>query len=104
VKQPSARRALLGAFLTLSAGACHQVKPLGTDEMRVSGTIEKTEVGVDCWRLVGRDSVSYELQKAQVPPNLLIHGKIVTLVVKPRPDLMSACQVGQIVDVVTVEY
>jgi hypothetical protein len=34
---------------------------------------------------------------------LLVDGKRSTLVLRPRTDLMSTCQVGQIVDVVRVE-
>jgi len=79
------------------------VKPLGTDEIRVSGTIELTPVGANCWRLAGKDGKNYELRADQTPTGLLTNGKTVTVVLKLRSDLMSACQVGQIADVVRVE-
>jgi len=94
---------ILWLVLLPSVGACQQVKPLSSDEIRVSGTVEHTEVGVDCWRLAGSDGKGYELRKDQVPFGLLVDGRKVTLVVKPRVDLMSSCQVGQIVDVVRIE-
>ena len=46
---------------------------------------------------------NYELRGDQAPAGLLTNGKAVTLVLKLRSDLMSACQVGQIADVVRVE-
>jgi hypothetical protein len=84
-------------------GACQQVKPLAADEIRVTGTVKLSAVGVNCWQLVGKDSKSYELRVGQAPEDLLEDGKSVTLVLKPRIDLMSTCQVGQIVDVVRAE-
>jgi hypothetical protein len=79
------------------------VKPLSSDEIRVSGTIELTPVGVNCWRLTSKDGKNYELRADQAPSGLLTSGRAVTLVLKLRSDLMSACQVGQIADVVRVE-
>ncbi len=80
-----------------------QVAELQADEIRVTGMVEKVEVGVNCWRLAAEDGVSYELRIDQAPAALLEHGRKVTVVLKPRTDLMSACQVGKIVDVVRVE-
>ena len=94
---------LAGLLLLPAVGACQHVKPLSGDEMRVTGTVELTQVGVGCWRLAGTDDKNYELRKDQVPSGLLVEGRKVTLVVKPRTDLMSSCQVGQIVDVVRSE-
>jgi hypothetical protein len=94
---------VIGVLLLPSFGACQRVKPLGTDEIRVSGTIELTPVGVNCWRLTGKDGKNYELRADQAPTGLLTNGKPVTLVLRLRSDLMSACQVGQIADVVRVE-
>jgi hypothetical protein len=45
--------AMFGVLLLPSIGACQRVKPIGSDEIRVSGTIELTPVGVNCWRLTG---------------------------------------------------
>ena len=95
--------AMFGVLLLPSIGACQRVKPLGSDEIRVSGTIELTPVGVNCWRLTDKDGNNYELRADQAPTGLLTNGKAVTLVLKLRSDLMSACQVGQIADVVRVE-
>lgn len=95
--------AMFGVLLLPSLGACQRVKPLDSDEIRVSGTIELTPVGVNCWRLTGKDGKNYELRADQAPAGLLTNGKSVTLVLKLRSDLMSACQVGQIADVMRVE-
>ncbi len=95
--------AMIGVLLLPHIGACQRVKPLGSDEIRVSGTIELTPVGVNCWRLTGKDGKNYELRADQTPSGLLTNGRAVTLVLKLRSDLMSACQVGQIADVVRVE-
>ena len=76
---------------------------LQADEIRATGTVEKTEVGVNCWRLAAEDGASYELRTDQAPAALLEHGRKVTVVLKPRTDLMSSCQVGKLVDVVRIE-
>ena len=80
-----------------------QVAQLQADEIRATGTVEKTEVGANCWRLAAEDGASYELRTDQAPAALLEHGRKVTVVLKPRTDLMSACQVGKLVDVVRIE-
>ena len=79
------------------------MKPLAADEIRVTGTVKLSVVGVNCWQFVGKDSKTYELRLGQAPKDVLVDGKTVTLVLKPRIDLMSVCQVGQIVDVVRAE-
>jgi hypothetical protein len=93
----------IGLLLACQSGAQSQVAQLQTDEIRATGMVEKSEVGVNCWRLAGEDGVSYELRVDQAPAELLQHGRKVTVVLKPRTDLMSTCQVGKIVDVVRVE-
>ena len=92
--------ALLGAC---QSGGQTQVAQLQADEIRATGMVEKTEVGVNCWRLAAEDGASYELRTDQAPAELLQHGRKVTVVLKPRTDLMSACQVGKLVDVIRVE-
>lgn len=106
----TARAAWLG-LLTLIGAACPaggqtgdpSVQALMQDEFRVEGTVRKAEVGVNCWRLEGKDGASYELRPEQAPAELFADEKAVTLVLKKRADLVSSCQVGQIVDVVRVE-
>lgn len=71
---------------------------LGPQE--VTGVVRKAEVGVNCWQMIAADSTHYELRAGQVPDSLLVDGRQVTLRIKPRPDLVSTCMVGQIVDVV----
>ncbi|MEO8633686.1 MAG: hypothetical protein ABI587_00275 [Gemmatimonadales bacterium] len=90
-------------LVACQSGAQSQVAQLQADEIRATGTVEKVEVGVNCWRLAAEDGVSYELRTDQAPADLLENGRKVTVVLKPRTDLMSACQVGKLVDVVRVE-
>lgn len=90
-------------LLACQSGGQGQVAQLQADEIRVTGMVEKVEVGVNCWRLAAEDGASYELRTDQAPAALLEHGRKVTVVLKPRTDLMSACQVGKLVDVVRVE-
>lgn len=66
----------------------------------VTGLVRRVEVSGGCWQLVGNDSTTYELRTEQAPAELLVDQKQVTVTVKPRPDLMSTCMVGKIVDVV----
>jgi len=80
-----------------------RMQALAEDEFRVDGTVRKAEVGANCWRLEARDGSSYELRPEQAPSELFTDGKVVTLVLRKRVDLMSTCMVGQIVDVVRVE-
>lgn len=68
--------------------------------MMVSGMVKRVEVSGGCWQFVASDSTHYELRAEQAPADLLVDGKQASLNLKPRPDLMSNCMVGQIVDVV----
>lgn len=68
--------------------------------MVVSGVVKRVEVSGGCWQLVGNDSTNYELRPDQAPAELLVDQKAVTVTLKMRPDLMSNCMVGKIVDVV----
>lgn len=68
--------------------------------MQVTGVVKRVEVAAGCWQLVGNDSTTYELRPDQAPAELLVDQKQVTVRLKPRPDLLSTCMVGKIVDVV----
>jgi hypothetical protein len=69
----------------------------------VSGVVRRVEVSGGCWQLVADDSTRYELRAGQAPADLLVDQKRVRATLKQRPDLMSSCMVGQIVDVVRVD-
>ena len=90
-------------MVACQSGGQNQVAQVQADEIRATGMVEKAEVGVNCWRLAAEDGASYELRVDQAPADLLVQGRKVTVVLKPRADLMSACQVGKLVDVVRVE-
>lgn len=79
------------------------VQALAADEFRVSGTVSKSQVGMNCWRFTGEDGKGYELRPDQAPAEVLVDGHAATLILKKRADLMSSCMVGEIVDVVRVE-
>jgi hypothetical protein len=66
----------------------------------VSGTVQRIAVSGGCWQLLGNDSTRYELRAGQAPEEILVDRKQVTVTIRQRPDLMSNCMVGQIVDVV----
>jgi hypothetical protein len=86
-----------------SQGTAGAARQLEADELRVTGTVHKAEVGANCWLLEGTDSARYELRPDQAPAALLTEGKAVTVVLRPRSDLMSVCMVGRLADVVSVE-
>ena len=93
---------LLSLGLILSLG-CHKMGALQSDEIRVTGTVQRIGVEGGCWVLEASDGTRYELRPAQAPPEVLRDGARAVLVLKKRIDLMSICQVGQIVDVQRVE-
>jgi hypothetical protein len=68
--------------------------------LTVTGVVKRVEVSGGCWQLVGNDSTTYELRADQAPADMLVDQKPVTVKVKQRPDLMSNCMVGKIVDVI----
>lgn len=77
--------------------------PSTNTDMRVTGTIHSVNVEGGCWRFDAENGAHYEILKSSAPSGLLVDGKQVTLTVKPRPDVMSTCMVGPIVEVVRVE-
>ncbi len=75
---------------------------LQADEVQVTGTVQKTPVGINCWRFEAEDGTGYELRPDQAPTDVLVDGRRVALVLRKRTDLASSCMVGQLVDVVRV--
>lgn len=104
------RGGLQGALVAMALTvlpACAQkggaVPALAADEIRVTGTVQKTPVGVNCWRFDDGAGKGYELRQGQAPAEALVDGKRLTLVLRRRADLVSNCMVGEIVDVVRIE-
>ena len=93
---------LLPLGLALTPG-CHKMSALRSDEIQVTGTVRQTGIEGGCWFLEADDSTRYELRPKQAPDSLLVDGARAVVVLKKRIDLMSTCQVGQIVDVVRVD-
>jgi hypothetical protein len=81
-----------------------QLPPGDSAAVVVTGIVRKAEVGVGCWQLIGNDSTHYELRAGQAPESILVDQRQVTVSIKHRTDLMSTCQVGKIVDVVSVVH
>lgn len=74
--------------------------PVSADTtFRATGTVHRVNVEGGCWRFDLEDGRHFEL-RADADPSILVDGRKVTLTLRPRPDLMSACQVGPIVEVV----
>lgn len=71
--------------------------------MRLTGTVRAVGIEGGCWQFEADDGRKFELTRTGAPEGLLQDGKKATLVLRPRPDLMSACMIGPIVEVVTVE-
>ncbi len=70
---------------------------------RATGTVRSVNVEGGCWRFEANDGKHYELSRGSAPAGLLADGKQAILILRPRPDLMSTCMVGPIVEVVRVE-
>ncbi len=96
-------RALAGVIVLTGCGHTGRPDAAGggasAGTVQVRGTVHKAEVGVNCWQFVVDDSTRYELRVDQAPADLLVDQKQATLTLKPRPDLMSTCMVGQGADV-----
>jgi hypothetical protein len=78
-------------------------QPGDTSDMRLTGTVRAVGVEGGCWQFEADDGRKFELARSFAPSALLQDGKKATLVLKARPDLMSTCMVGPIVEVVKVE-
>ena len=71
--------------------------------IRASGTVRAVNIEGGCWRFDTQDGRHFELEKGSAPEGLLVDGKLATLTLRPRPDLMSTCMIGPIAEVVKVE-
>ncbi|MEP7327058.1 MAG: hypothetical protein ABI836_13995 [Gemmatimonadota bacterium] len=71
--------------------------------MRLTGTVRAVGIEGGCWRFDADDGRSFEIARAGAPAGLLQDGRKATLEVRARPDLMSTCMIGPIVEVVKVE-
>ena len=71
--------------------------------IRTPGTVRAVNLEGGCWRFDAQDGKHYEIERGSAPAGLLQDGKQATLTLKPRPDLMSTCMIGPIVEVVKVE-
>lgn len=95
-----------GWVLLAALGACApsggRMAELQADEVQAAGTVQKTSVGINCWRFEAEDGTGYELRPDQAPAEVLVDGRRVVLVLRKRADLASSCMVGQLVDVVRV--
>ncbi|HWA16768.1 MAG TPA: hypothetical protein VG817_10050 [Gemmatimonadales bacterium] len=101
------RMGVLSGLIALSGCSANPPDPATASQQAgdsggivVNGVVRRVEVSGGCWQLVAGDSTRYELRAGQAPADLLVDQKHVTVTVKPRPDLMSTCMVGKIVDVV----
>ncbi len=101
-------------FLALVATGCRQQEaattpaspdselgtPMSGDTtFRATGTIHRVNVEGGCWRFDLEGGGHFEL-RAGADPSILVDGRQATLTLRPRPDLMSACQIGPIAEVV----
>ena len=71
--------------------------------IRAAGTMRAVNVEGGCWRFDLQDGRHFEIVKSTAPEGLLGDGKQATLILRPRPDLMSTCMIGPIAEVVRVE-
>ena len=86
-----------------SAAPAGQEPMTDSTTIRASGTVHAVNVEGGCWRFDTQDGRHFEIVKAGAPTGLLVDGKQATLVLRPRPDLMSTCMIGPIAEVVRVE-
>jgi hypothetical protein len=70
---------------------------------RVSGSVRRVNLEGGCWGFDAEDGRCFELSRAGAPGGLLVDGKRATLTLRIRPDLMSLCMIGPIVEVVGAE-
>ncbi len=85
------------ALLLLATGSCN-----GEDDtITVVGSVEFIEVEGGCWSILDVDQTRYE--PINLPGEFKKDGLAVRAVVLPREDLGSVCQIGEIVEIVTIE-
>ena len=107
VHQSFSRLAGIAAALVLVRGSDFSCST-GADAfapngIRVTGVVVFVQVGGGCWQLQASNGARYELRPDQAPSKILVDGARVTVMLEPRTDLVSACQVGQVADVERVE-
>ena len=78
-------------------------QPADTTQMRLTGTVRAVGIEGGCWRFDAEDGRNFEISRSGAPADLLQDGKKATLLLRARPDLMSTCMIGPIVEVVKVE-
>ncbi len=101
---------LVGVILALVLGCAGRpaegdgaaAQPAEGGMLRVTGTVRKTEVGVNCWRFEASDGTGYELMPSLTPEEVLRDGQRFTLILQPRDGMMSTCMVGKIVEVIRI--
>lgn len=71
--------------------------------MKLTGTVRQVGVEGGCWVFEATDGRRFELSRTGAPAEVFQDGRKLTLSLNPRPDLMSACQVGPIVEITRVE-
>ena len=87
---------------SIAAGCNTGDKVDAQGHLTMDGTVHSVQAtdGTQCWKFVSAKGKDYELQPAQVPPELLIDGQAAQVVAKPRSG-GSFCNVGQIIDIVS---
>jgi hypothetical protein len=78
-------------------------QPRDTSQMRLTGTVRAVGIEGGCWRFDADDGRHFEISRSGAPAGLLQDGKKATLELRARPDLMSTCMIGPIVEVVKVD-
>jgi len=93
---------VLGCAARQAEGDASSAQPAEGGMLRVTGTVRKTEVGVNCWRFEASDGTGYELMPNLTPEEVLRDGQRFTLILQPRDGVMSTCMVGKIVEVIRI--
>ena len=88
------RLAARGLAVVLAVSCSSITEP---DLVQLEATVEFVSVEGGCWRLVTDEGVGYE--PVNLPESFRSDGLRVDVTLRPRTDLGSICQVGQIVDI-----
>lgn len=100
---------LTTVVLVLTLMGCHEDHPLVAPEVSVDdpsafvidGTVRFLDIEGGCWGIFGEDGVTYE--PLGIPREFLKDGLKVRAAVKLRPDLLSICMIGTIVEVLEIK-
>ncbi len=85
------------ALLLLATGSCN-----GEDDtITVVGSVEFIQIEGGCWAILDVDQTRYE--PINLPEEFRKDGLAVRAVLVPREDLVSTCQIGEIVEILTIE-